>query len=57
MNTYAKLSLGVLAAFTLGACEFQKQYECTITDPATGEVLKKVKVNYKSECAAIALGV
>ena len=49
------LTCGVLIT-ALGACEYQKQYECTITDPETGEVLKKVKVNYKSECQALVYG-
>lgn len=50
------LTCGVMVA-SLGACEYLKKYECTISDPRTGEVLKKVKVNYKEECNAFLLGV
>jgi hypothetical protein len=49
------ISAIVMAALAISGCKFQKQYECTITDVRTGKVIRKVKVNFKSECDAIAL--
>lgn len=57
MKSVVVLTLAVAAAATLGGCSMPKKYECTIRDAKTGAVIKKVKVNYKSECDAIALGV
>lgn len=55
MKRFVTLSLVALATSTLGACKAQPRYECTIRDARTGEVIRRVKVVYKSECDALAL--
>lgn len=40
----------LLVVTTTGACKMQNQYECTIKDAKTGEVIKKFKVPYKEQC-------
>jgi|GEM_PF-2717035 type IV pilus biogenesis protein CpaD/CtpE len=54
MKIVVQSVLLVVLATTLSGCKFQPQYECTITDARTGQVIKKVKVNYKSECDTLA---
>ena len=54
MKIVVQTVLLVALATTVSGCEFQKQYECTITDVRTGQVIKKVKVNYKEECDSLA---
>jgi hypothetical protein len=49
----AALALGAVLA--TGACKMQPRYECIIRDAKTGEIIKKVKVVYKSECQAFLL--
>ena len=44
----AALALGAVLA--TGACKAQPRYECVIRDAKTGEVIRRVKVVYKSEC-------
>jgi len=55
-RVFLKIALIFATSFFILSCEALKKYECTITD-AEGNVIKKVKVNYESECAALALGV
>jgi hypothetical protein len=57
MKNLMKAALVLGAVAVTGACKMPAKYECTITDAKTGVVLKKVKVNSKAECDAIALGV
>ena len=56
MKTIGTLALAAAAAALVGGCSLPKKYECTIKNAQTGQVLKKVKVNSKAECDAIALG-
>lgn len=49
------IAASLLCMLGLSACKMQKQYECTIRDARTGEIIRKVKVVYKSECQAYAL--
>jgi hypothetical protein len=46
----AALALGAVLA--TGACKAQPRYECVIRDAKTGEVIRRVKVVYKTECQA-----
>lgn len=41
------------AVLATGACKMPAKYECTIKDAKTGEVIKKYKVQYKSQCIAL----
>lgn len=41
------------AVMTASACKMPAKYECTIRDAKTGEVIKKYKVQYKSQCIAL----
>ena len=43
----------LFAVMTAGACKMPAKYECTIRDAKTGEVIKKYKVQYKSQCIAL----
>jgi hypothetical protein len=56
MKIFGTVALIVLASATLGGCKLPKKYVCTIRDAKTGQVIKKVNVNSKAECDAIALG-
>jgi hypothetical protein len=43
----------VLAAgMTATACKMPAKYECTVRNAQTGEVIRKYKVQYKSQCIA-----
>ncbi len=50
MRKFMGAALALGAVLATGACKMQPQYECIIRDAKTGEVIKKVKVVYKSEC-------
>jgi predicted small secreted protein len=50
MNKLMILAAALGVVTTTGACKAQKQYECIIRDARTGEVIRRVKVVYKSEC-------
>jgi hypothetical protein len=43
----------LVAVMTASACKMPAKYECTIKDAKTGEVIKKYKVQYKSQCIAL----
>lgn len=55
MKRFMGAALALGAVLSTGACKMQPRYECTIRDAKTGEVIKKVKVVYKSECQAYLL--
>ncbi len=51
-----KLIMGAAAlgtVMTASACKMPARYECTIKDAVTGQVIKKYKVQYKSQCIAL----
>jgi hypothetical protein len=55
MKNAMKIALVLGALTATGACKLPKKYECTIKDAKTGQVIKKVGVNSKAECDALAL--
>lgn len=50
-----KLIMGAAAlgaVMTATACKMPAKYECTVRNAQTGEVIRKYKVAFKSQCIA-----